>query len=168
MAAPACRVRGSRRGKCRNPQVLLVAALGHPYGPSEERGVFRSTDGGAHWTKVLYKDANTGAIDLTFEPGDPQVVYAAMWQTRRPPWNAYPPSNGPGSGLYKSTDGGRTWRQLTGSGLPTEPARIGLATSPAKPHRIYALIDSDKADEGGLYRSEDSGVSWRKVTGDKR
>jgi photosystem II stability/assembly factor-like uncharacterized protein len=152
----------------RNPDVVLVAALGHPYGPNEERGIFRTVDGGKHWTKTLYKDANTGAIDLTFEPGNPQVVYAALWQTRRPPWNAYPPSNGPGSGLYKSADGGRTWRQLTGSGLPTDPARIGLATSPAKPHRVYALIDSDKADEGGLYRSEDSGASWRKVTGDKR
>jgi photosystem II stability/assembly factor-like uncharacterized protein len=152
----------------RNPDVVLVAALGHPYGPNAERGVFRTADGGKHWTKTLYKDAGTGAIDLAFEPGNPQLVYAALWQTRRPPWSAYPPSNGPGSGLYKSGDGGRTWRQLTGHGLPTQPARIGLATSPAKPFRVYALIASDKADEGGLYRSEDSGASWRKITGDKR
>jgi photosystem II stability/assembly factor-like uncharacterized protein len=152
----------------RNPDVVLVAALGHPYGPNAERGVFRTTDGGRHWTKTLYKDENTGAIDLAFEPGNPQVVYAALWQTRRPPWNAYPPSNGPGSGLYKSTDGGRSWRQLTGEGLPAQPARIGLATSPAKPHRVYALIDSDKADEGGLYRSDNSGATWRKITGDTR
>src|SRR3954451_12759599 len=152
----------------RNPDVVLVAALGHPYGPNAERGVFRTADGGKHWTKTLYKDANTGAIDLAFEPGNPQTVYAALWQTRRPPWNAYPPSNGPGSGLYKSADGGRTWRLLKGDGLPSQPARIGLATSPAKPHRVYALIDSDNADQGGLYRSENSGASWRKVTGDKR
>lgn len=152
----------------RNPNLLLVAALGHPYGPNEERGVFRSTDGGKTWTKTLYKDANTGAIDLAFEPGNPNVVYAAMWQTRRPPWNTYPPSNGPGSGLYKSSDAGRTWHQLAGHGLPSAPARIGLATSPAKPRRVYALVDSDQPDQGGLYRSDDAGLNWRKVTGDKR
>src|SRR5437868_11572 len=152
----------------RNPDVVLVAALGHPYGPNEERGVFRTTDGGKHWTKTLYKDANTGAIDLTFEPGNSRVVYAALWQTRRPPWNAYPPSNGPGSGLYKSTDGGRTWHQLTGRGLPAQPARIGLATSSAKPRRVYALIDSSEADQGGPDRPDHSGATWRKVTGDKR
>jgi photosystem II stability/assembly factor-like uncharacterized protein len=152
----------------RNPDVLLVAALGHPYGPNEERGVFRSTDGGRSWTKTLYRDADTGAIDLAFEPANPSVVYAALWQTRRPPWNTYPPSNGPGTGLYKSTDGGRTWHHLTGHGLPTLPARIGLATSPAKPHRVYALIDSSEATQGGLYRSDNSGASWTKVTGDKR
>ena len=152
----------------KDPNVLLVAALGHPYGPNAERGVFRSTDGGRHWTKTLYKDADTGAIDLTFEPGNPQVVYAAMWQTRRPPWNVYPPSYGPGSGLYKSTDGGRSWHQLTGRGFPSNPSRIGVATSPDKPRRVYALVDSADADQGGLYRSDDSGASWRKVTGDKR
>ena len=151
----------------RNADVLLVAALGHPYGPNEERGVFRSTDGGRHWTKTLYRDANTGAIDMAFEPGNPNVVYAALWQTRRPPWNTYPPSNGPGSGLYKSVDGGRTWTHLTGRGLPNAPARIGLATSPAKPKRVYALVDG-KPEEAGLYRSDDAGVRWRKLTSDKR
>jgi len=152
----------------KNPDVLLVAALGHPYGPNSERGVFRSTDGGKHWTKTLFKDDDTGAIDLAFEPGNPGVVYAALWQTRRPPWNTYPPSSGPGSGLYKSVDGGRTWAHLTGHGLPESPARIGLATSPASPKRIYALIDSSEQGQGGLYRSDNSGVTWRKVTGDKR
>ena len=152
----------------RNSSVLLVAALGHPYGPNEQRGVFRSTDGGKTWNKTLYKDANTGAIDLAYEPDNPNVVYAALWQTRRPPWNTYPPSNGPGSGLYKSTNAGRTWHQLTGHGLPNSPARIGLATSPQKPRRVYALIDSDEADQGGLYRSDDAGLNWRKVTADKR
>jgi photosystem II stability/assembly factor-like uncharacterized protein len=156
----------------RDPNKLLVAALGHPYGPNAERGVFRSTDGGGHWTKVLYRNADTGAIDMAYEPGNPAVVYAALWQTRRPPWNTYPPSNGPGSGLYKSIDGGRTWKQLVGHGLPMSPARIGLATSPASPRRIYALVDS--AEEGpqkaqaGLYRSDDRGATWRKMTGDKR
>ena len=149
----------------RDSRVLLVAALGHPYGPNSERGVFRSTDGGRHWTRTLFKDENSGAIDMAFEPGNPSVVYAALWQTRRPPWNTYPPSNGPGSGLYKSTDGGRSWKHLTGHGLPAAPARIGLATTPARPHRVYALIDGD---EGGLYRSDNRGLSWTKVTGDKR
>jgi photosystem II stability/assembly factor-like uncharacterized protein len=152
----------------RNPNVLLVAALGHPYGPNAERGVFRSTDGGRHWTRTLFKDENTGAIDLAFQPGNPNVVYAALWQTRRPPWNTYPPSNGPGSGLYKSTDGGKTWHQLTGHGLPSAPGRIGLTTSAASPRRVYALADSDEPDQGGLYRSDDSGATWKKVTGDKR
>src|SRR5205823_14178032 len=152
----------------RNPDVALVAALGHPYGPNAERGVFRTIDGGKHWSRTLYRDENTGAIDLAFEPSNPGVAYAAMWQTRRPPWNAYPPSNGPGSGLYKSTNGGRTWTHLTGHGLPGAPARFGLATSPAKPHRVYALIDSSEEGQGGLYRSDNSGATWRKVTGDKR
>src|SRR5579863_3053071 len=89
-----------------NPDVVLVAALGHPYGPNETRGVFRSTDGGKTWQRTLYRDADTGAIDLTFEPGKAAVVYAALWQTRRPPWSVYPPSSGPGGGLYKSLDGG--------------------------------------------------------------
>jgi photosystem II stability/assembly factor-like uncharacterized protein len=152
----------------RSPNTLLVAALGHPYGPNQERGVFRSTDGGRSWTKTLFKNGDTGAIDMTFEPGNPSIVYAALWQTRRPPWNTYPPSNGPGSGLYKSTDGGRTWHQLIGNGLPDSPARMGLAISAAQPRRVYALVDSDKADEGGLYRSDNSGSTWKKVTGDKR
>lgn len=151
-----------------NQNLLLVAALGHPYGPNEQRGIFRSTDGGKTWSKTLYKDPNTGAIDLAYEPGNAKVVYAAMWQTRRPPWNTYPPSNGPGSGLYKSTDGGRTWHQLKGHGLPSSPGRIGLATSAAKPRRVYALVDSAEADEGGLYRSDNAGLSWRRVTSDKR
>jgi photosystem II stability/assembly factor-like uncharacterized protein len=152
----------------RDSSVLLVAALGHPYGPNDERGVFRSTDAGRHWTKTLFKDANSGAIDMAFEPGNPNVVYAALWQTRRPPWNTYPPSSGPGSGLYKSVDGGRTWKPLVGHGLPAAPGRIGLATSPANSRRVYALVDSAEAGEGGLYRSDDRGATWRKTTGDKR
>jgi photosystem II stability/assembly factor-like uncharacterized protein len=152
----------------RNPRVVLVAALGHPYGPNAERGVFRSEDGGRHWTRTLFRDADTGAIDIAFDPANPSIVYAALWQTRRPPWNTYPPSSGPGSGLYKSVDGGRSWHQLTGHGLPPAPGRIGLATSPEKPGRVYALIDSAAEGQGGLYRSNNRGLSWIKVTGDKR
>ena len=152
----------------RNPRLVLVAALGHPYGPNVERGVFRSEDGGRHWTKTLFKDADTGAIDMAFDPANSNTVYAALWQTRRPPWNTYPPSSGPGSGLYKSVDGGKTWHQLTGHGFPGAPGRIGVATSPARPSRVYALVDSAAEGQGGLYRSEDRGLNWTKVTGDKR
>ncbi|MEP6968703.1 MAG: hypothetical protein ABI906_11555, partial [Pseudomonadota bacterium] len=149
----------------RNPDVVLVAALGHPYGPNPERGVFRSVDGGRTWAKTLYKDTDTGAVDLVFKPGDPDTVYAALWRTRRPPWNVYPPSSGPGSGLYKSGDGGRTWAPLAGRGLPDAPGRIGLAAAPSAPNRLFALID---AKAGGLYRSDDAGATWAKVSGDPR
>ena len=149
----------------RDPNVVLVAALGHPYGPNEERGVFRTTDGGRTWAKVLYKDADTGAIDLAFRPGDPQTVFASLWQTRRPPWNVYPPSNGPGSGLYKSTDGGLTWKPVLGGGFPAQPGNIGIAFAPSRPDRVYAMVD---APEGGLYRSDDGGATWRRTSGDRR
>ncbi|MGH7584390.1 MAG: WD40/YVTN/BNR-like repeat-containing protein, partial [Gemmatimonadales bacterium] len=148
-----------------NPDGVLVAALGHPYGPNETRGVFHSTDGGKTWRRTLYKDADTGAIDLAAEPGRSSVVYASMWQTRRPPWNVYPPSSGPGSGLYKSSDGGETWTALTGNGLPGRPGRIGIGVSPSKPNRVFALVD---AADGGLYRSDDAGASWAHVSGDRR
>ncbi|HXB18265.1 MAG TPA: hypothetical protein VNV40_05470 [Steroidobacteraceae bacterium] len=148
-----------------NPDVVLVAALGHPYGPSETRGVFRSTDGGASWRRTLYLDADTGAIDLAFEPGNARVAYASLWQTRRPPWNVYPPSSGPGGGLYQSHDGGETWAQLTGRGLPAHPGRIGIGVAPSRRERVYALVD---AAEGGLYRSDDAGASWTRVSDDPR
>lgn len=149
----------------RDASVLLVAALGHPYGPNAQRGVFRSVDGGKTWTKTLFKDADTGAIDMAFQPGHPDVVYAALWQTRRPPWNVYPPSNGPGGGLYKSVDGGKTWTAIGGRGLPASPGRIGIAVTPARPDRVFALVD---AEEGGLFRSDDAGATWTKVSDDKR
>ncbi|HLZ84848.1 MAG TPA: hypothetical protein VKQ54_14895 [Caulobacteraceae bacterium] len=149
-----------------NPDVVLVAALGHPYGPNDQRGVFRSTDGGRTWTRTLFRNADTGAIDLVYKPGDPRTVYAALWQTRRPPWNVYPPSSGPGGGVFKSSDGGLTWTEIVGHGLPDAAGRIGLATAEAAPDRLYALIDA--RDAGGLYRSDDAGATWTKTTGDPR
>ena len=149
----------------RDPNTVYVAALGHQYGPNAERGVFKTTDGGKTWTKALYKDENTGAIDLAMDPRDPNVIYASLWQTRRPPWNVYPPSNGPGSGLYKSPDGGKTWTQLT-QGLPAKVGHIGLSISNANPSRVYAQVDSD-LDDGGIYRSDDAGKTWTHVDGGK-
>ncbi len=148
-----------------NPEVVYMAALGHPYGPNAERGVFRSRDGGRSWQKVLGKDDDTGAIDLAFEPGKPEVIYAALWQARRTPWNIYPPSNGPGSGLYKSTDGGDHWTEIRGHGFPDLPGRIGLAVARSRPQRVYAMVD---AAEGGLYRSDDAGATWIRASGDPR
>jgi len=150
----------------RDPDVVFVAALGHPYGPNAQRGVFKSTDGGKTWNKVLGPDDATGAIDLAFDPRDANTIYAALWQVRRAPWNVYPPASGPGSGLYKSTDGGAHWTQLRGNGFPSKNVgRIGIAISNAAPDRVYAIVD---AEEGGLYRSEDGGAHWSKVSGDPR
>ena len=149
-----------------NPSLVYVAALGHAYGPNEERGVFRTKDGGASWQKVLFKNADTGAVDLAFEPGRPETIYAALWRARRTPWSAYPPIEGPGSGLYKSTDGGDHWTELTGHGLPAGPlGRIGIAVAPSAPHRVYALVT---ANDGGLFRSEDAGATWTLVSSDAR
>ena len=149
----------------RDANIVYVAALGHPYGPNAERGVFRSRDGGKSWQKILFKNADTGAIDLAFQPGDPNVVYASLWQTRRPPWNVYPPSNGPGSGVYKSTDGGDSWKQISGHGFPASVGHVGLALSDAAPQRVYALVDGDA---GGLYRSDDGGANWNHASADPR
>ena len=138
--------------------LVYVAALGHVYGPNEERGVYRSSDGGATWQKILYKDPDIGAIDLNFDPRDSKTIYAALWATRRPPWSIYPPAYGPGSGIFKSTDGGNNWQQLT-NGLPAEGlGRIGVAVAPSEPNRVYAIVD---AKAGGLYRSDDGGATWR-------
>ncbi len=148
----------------RNPDVVLVAALGHAYDANAERGVFRSTDGGRTWQKALYKNDVTGAIDLAFAQDDPQVVYASLWQARRTTWNRYPPVSGPGGGIYKSTDEGHTWRELAAHGLPPGPyGRMGLATGFGG--RVYALID---CREGGLYRSDDAGQTWRRASADPR
>ena len=148
----------------RNPDIVLVAALGHAWGPNAERGVFRTADGGKTWQKVLYKDENTGAIDVVFDPKNSSIVYAALYQVRRQPWTFT--SGGPGSGLYKSTDGGLTWKQLQGHGLPEgELGRIGVSVSGADSNRVYALIE---AKEGGLYRSDDAGNTWTRVNDDER
>jgi photosystem II stability/assembly factor-like uncharacterized protein len=148
-----------------DPQTLLVAALGHAYGPNDMRGVYRSTDGGASWTRVLFHDRDTGAIDLAATP-DGTTVYASLWQTRRPPWNTYPPSKGPGSGLYVSHDRGVTWAPLAGAGFPSAGlGKIGLAVAPSDPSRIYAIVD---ARAGGLYRSDDAGATWKRANDDPR
>jgi photosystem II stability/assembly factor-like uncharacterized protein len=145
---------------------VYVAALGHAYGPNAQRGVFRSTDGGANWKRILGNDDATGAIDLAFEPGNARVIYAAMWQVRRTPWNVYPPASGPGSGLYKSEDGGDSWKPVRGNGFPdAKVGRIGIAISPSEPQRVYAIVDGEK---GGLYRSDDGGLNWRQTSGDPR
>jgi photosystem II stability/assembly factor-like uncharacterized protein len=157
----------------RDANIVLVAALGHAFGPNPERGVYRSTDGGANWTKVLGKDDDTGAIDLCADLANPQIIYASLWQTRRPPWSVYAPTSGPGSGLYKSTDGGATWNQITGNGFPSEGlGRIGIAIAPGNNdkdggagRRIYAVVD---AREGGVYRSDDAAQTWRRVSSDVR
>jgi photosystem II stability/assembly factor-like uncharacterized protein len=149
-----------------DPARVYVAVLGHAYGPNEQRGVFYSKDGGKKWKRILYRDENIGAIDLAFEPGNPRVIYAALLQTRRPPWNTYPPSKGPGTGLYRSKDGGEHWEHLTGHGLPEEGlGRMGIAFAATNPRRIYLIAD---AKEGGLYRSDDGGETWSRVCQDHR
>jgi photosystem II stability/assembly factor-like uncharacterized protein len=150
----------------RDPNRVFAAVLGHPYGPNPERGVFRSTDGGSTWQKVLYKDENTGAIDLAFDPANARTVYAVLWAARQGPWEngAW---NGPQSGLFKSTDGGDTWQQLTG-GLPTYAdglGRIGIGIAPSNPRRMYALVD---AKTPALYRSDDAGSNWTRVNTEER
>jgi photosystem II stability/assembly factor-like uncharacterized protein len=148
-----------------NPDVVFVAALGHVYGANPDRGVYRSRDGGATWQKVLFKNNDVGAIDLTFDPTTSQTIYASLWNTRRPPWSIYPPSYGPGSGVYKSTDGGATWQPLT-TGLPTDGlGRIGISVAPSNRNRVYAIVD---AKEGGLFRSDDAGATFAKVSSDAR
>jgi photosystem II stability/assembly factor-like uncharacterized protein len=146
--------------------VAYVAALGHQYGPSAERGVFKTTDGGTTWSKVLYKNADTGAIDLAMDPSDPKTVFASLWQTRRPPWNVYPPSNGPGSGIYVTHDAGATWSQLT-NGLPARVGHVGLTISAANPKRVYAMVDAPPND-GGVYRSDDGGATWQFEDGKRK
>lgn len=152
-----------------NPDRLFVAVLGHPYGPNTERGVFRSTDAGRTFERVLYKDENTGAMQVMFKPGDPNTLYADLWAARQAPWEVGASFDGPGSGLYKSTDGGNTWMPLTG-GLPRFAeglGRIGFGIAPSDPNRMYALVDAHPAS-GGLYRSDDAGDTWHKINNENR
>ncbi|MEO8880533.1 MAG: hypothetical protein ABI446_09055, partial [Gemmatimonadaceae bacterium] len=172
-----------------NPDVLFVAAIGHLYAANEERGIFKSTDGGSSWKKVLYKNPDVGGVEVVIDPSNSQIVYAGLWNTRRPPWFTYSPSNGPGGGIFKSTDGGMTWTALT-TGLPKEGiGRTGIAVAASDPRRIYAVvdcllpdgaprgtvtaptagttIDKDVPRQGGLFRSDDSGASWTRISTDQ-
>jgi photosystem II stability/assembly factor-like uncharacterized protein len=170
-----------------NPNRVYVAALGHVYNANPERGLYRSTDGGATWKKILFKTHdpdNVGAIDVALDPKNPRVLYASLWATRRPPWPVYAPSNMPGGGLYKSTDGGDTWKQLAG-GLPHDEfvGRIGIAVAPSNPNRLWAVVDDlgsgvapplggggrgANAGGGGVYVSGDAGATWKLVNSESR
>ncbi|MDQ2931349.1 MAG: hypothetical protein M3Y05_11100, partial [Gemmatimonadota bacterium] len=172
-----------------NPDVLFVAAIGHLYAPNEERGIFKSTDGGSSWAKMLYKNPDVGGVEVVIDPSNSQIVYAGLWNTRRPPWFTYSPSNGPGGGIFKSTDGGMTWTELT-TGLPKEGiGRTGIAIAASDPRRIYAVVDCLLPDgappgtvtaptagttvdtevprQGGLFRSDDGGASWTRISTDQ-
>jgi photosystem II stability/assembly factor-like uncharacterized protein len=150
---------------------LFVAVEGHPYGPNKERGVFRSTNGGQSFEKVLYKDENIGAADLAFDPSNTQTIYAVLWAARVAPWEIRSGESfvAPGSGLYKSTDGGSNWRPLS-KGLPSSDdgglGRIGVAVAPNQPNRVYASVEAKKG--AGVYRSDDAGESWNLINGDRR
>lgn len=147
----------------KNPDIVYVAAQGALHGPSEERGIYKSTDGGETWKKVLYVDENTGASSLSIDQTNPRILYAATWDHRREPWTVR--SGGPGSGVYKSTDGGETWDKIE-SGLPEAMGKIGISVSPANPNRVFAIVESEKK-EAGLYRSDNGGKSWKHMTNDQ-
>jgi photosystem II stability/assembly factor-like uncharacterized protein len=155
----------------KEPNRVFVAVQGHPYGPNEERGVLRSTNGGQSFQKVLYKDENIGAADLAFDPNNPQTIYAVLWAARVAPWEIRSGESfvAKGSGLYKSTDGGNTWRQLT-KGLPSSDdgglGRISIAVASTQPNRVYASVEAKK--NAGVYRSDDAGESWQLINSDKR
>jgi photosystem II stability/assembly factor-like uncharacterized protein len=150
----------------KNPDVVYVAAQGHVFGPNPDRGVFRSKDGGKTWQKVLFRNDSTGAADLAMDPQNPNVLYAGFWQAGRKPWQLI--SGGPGSGLFKSTDGGDHWTEITrNKGLPAQGpiGNVGLTVSPAKAGRLWAIIEHDS---GGVFRSDDAGATWTRVNGERK
>ena len=158
-----------------NPDVVYVAALGHAYGPQQERGVYRTLDGGTTWQRVLFVDPNTGASDIAMDPNNPRILFAGMWQLEIHTWGRE--SGGPGSGLHVSKDGGTTWKKLAGNGLPTKPhGKVGLAIARTNSNRIYALIETGdgvpwhgrETDRGELWRSDDGGETWRVVSYDRQ
>ncbi|HVZ15798.1 MAG TPA: hypothetical protein VG897_01680, partial [Terriglobales bacterium] len=157
----------------KDPNRVFAAVLGHPYGPNKERGIFRSTDGGQTWKNILFKDENTGGCDVEIDPTNPNVIYACMWESRQGPWEDGNEYGGTHGGLFKSTDGGETWHQLT-KGLPTNLVQINVAIAPSQPNRLYAsLSTTDKTEYGtskgvGFYRSDDAGETWVKITDDPR
>ncbi|HKC70818.1 MAG TPA: hypothetical protein VKB60_04300 [Terriglobales bacterium] len=156
-----------------DPNRVFAAVLGHPYGPSSERGIYRSTDGGHNWQKVLYKDENTGGCDIEMDPANPNVLYACMWEAREGPWEDNNEFNGTAGGLFKSSDGGNSWQQLT-KGLPKNLVQVNVAIAPSQHSRLYATVattepgDYESAAGLGFYRSDDSGQSWYEVTKDAR
>jgi photosystem II stability/assembly factor-like uncharacterized protein len=156
----------------RDPNRVFAAALGHPYGPNEERGIYLSTDGGQNWQKVLSNSENVGGSDVEIDPANPDVVYAALWELRLGPWEDGNQYNGPGGGLFKSTDGGKTWRSLT-NGLPKVIIQVNLAIAPSQPSRLYASVAGTRGEnvsgnEVGIYRSDDAGENWQRITNDPR
>lgn len=149
-----------------NPDLVYVGAQGPLYGPSPERGLFRSTDGGKNWKKILYVNENTGCADLSMDPNNPRILYAVMWEHGRRPWQVI--SGGPGSGLYKSIDGGETWEKIQ-QGLPKELGKMAVSVSGANSDRVYALVESDSEKElGGLFVSSNGGKNWSRVSDDHR
>lgn len=149
----------------KNPDIVYVAAIGHLFGKNEERGLFRTTDGGKTWKKILYRDDKTGANDIAFDPSNPSVIYASFWQISRSPWGFE--SGGAGSGIFKSEDGGDTWREISRSkGLPSGVlGKIGITVSPVETNRVWAIVE---AKDGGLFRSDDGGENWQRVSNDPR
>jgi photosystem II stability/assembly factor-like uncharacterized protein len=147
----------------KNPDIAFAAVLGHAFGPNPERGVYRTRDGGKTWQQVLKKDEVTGASDVAIDETNPNILFAGLWQARRFPWDLQ--SGGPGSGLYVSRDGGDTWKQITGHGLPDGIwGKIGVAVAPSDGDRVYALVEADK---GGLFRSDDGGETWELVSANR-
>src|SRR5258705_8292321 len=160
-----------------NPDLVYVAALGYAYGPQPERGIYRTSDGGKTWDRILFVNDSTGASDLVMDPTNPRILYAGMWQIEIHTWGRT--SGGAGSGIWKSTDGGSTWKRLTGSGLPRKyHGKVGLGISKANPNRLYALIetgdgvpnpiDGNTPESGELFRSDDAGDTWQVVSHDRQ